>query len=146
LHASIKTDITQLFASSAQKKFKVMNEEMEVLMKEFKAVALKYGEDPETYKWEDFFGLLLSFNEMWEKAKNDNKKGARKNNTKQQKKLVRRSDTAGGINDIYLQGLGKEKEQQPKTAIRRVKSIRKSNKEPNKNLNSLLEMLDQMKT
>ena len=55
-----------MFALQAKKKFTVINEEMDLLNKEFKVLALKFGEDPETYKYEDFFALLMNFNEQYE--------------------------------------------------------------------------------
>ncbi len=44
----------------------MLTEEMDNLTKEFKTLAVKFGEDPETYKWEDFFALVNTFNEQWE--------------------------------------------------------------------------------
>lgn len=39
---------------------------MEKMSKEFQNLAIKFGEDPETFQWEDFFSLLLSFKESIE--------------------------------------------------------------------------------
>jgi hypothetical protein len=56
----------KLFCAQAKKKFQVVSEENDLLNKEFKAVCLKYAEDADTYKWEEFFALLLQFNEQFE--------------------------------------------------------------------------------
>jgi hypothetical protein len=33
---------------------------------EAKALAKKFGEEPESFSWEEFFGMLVSFNENFE--------------------------------------------------------------------------------
>lgn len=47
----------------------MIEKDLDALMKSFEQLALKYGEDPETYKWEDLFNLLVQFNEVFEVKK-----------------------------------------------------------------------------
>jgi len=138
----------KLFSSSAKKKYNVLTEEMETLTTTFKTLAAKFGEEPETYKWEDFFSLINTFNELWEKAKNDNKKLAQKAGPgKPAPKKLQRSDNSGGIDDIVKQAsTGQVPNGQKRDSIRRVRSIRYQNSNNNKqSLSNLLDMLDKMK-
>jgi hypothetical protein len=44
----------------------VVDEEMTMMQSEFKTVAQKFGEDAETFQWEELFALLLQFHEAFE--------------------------------------------------------------------------------
>lgn len=44
---------------------------MEDLNIKYHELALSFGEDPETLKWEDFFELLQSFNTLFEKTRTE---------------------------------------------------------------------------
>jgi len=128
-----------------KKKYNVLSEEMDNLTKEFKGLAGKFGEDPETYKWEDFFSLILTFNEMWEKTKNDNKKQAQKAAPGKGAKKLRRAENSGGIDDLVKEASSSQVQiSEKRDSIRRVRSIRyaQSNKQ---SLSNLLDMLDKMK-
>ena len=128
------------------------------MIKEFKALCLKYGEDPETYKWEEFFALLLQFNEQFEvkinfpakintvskKAKNDNMKELKKSTGLKTKPKPK--PKAGGMDDV-LQANTPTKTIE-RNSIRRAKSIRmksQTSAAPAQNLNNFLDMLDKMK-
>eukprot|EP01118_Nematostelium_gracile_P018862 TRINITY_DN8532_c0_g1_i1.p1 TRINITY_DN8532_c0_g1~~TRINITY_DN8532_c0_g1_i1.p1 ORF type:complete len:155 (-),score=69.02 TRINITY_DN8532_c0_g1_i1:73-477(-) len=122
-------------------------------MQSFEQLANKYGEDPETYKWEDLFNLLVQFNEVFEKAKADNEK--------EKADKIKRATAAVGGGTLRLRRKEQEggvetalKEQrdpaaiQRRQSIRRAKSLRRVEKKEEggqQNLNNLLNMLDKMK-
>ncbi len=47
----------------------VIETDMNHLMKTFEKVSYKFGEDPETFKWEDLFLLLIQFNDVFQVSK-----------------------------------------------------------------------------
>jgi len=132
----------EAFAEQARSKFTIVDKEMTEMQKQFKDVALKFGEDPEQFQWEEFFGLMMSFHDAFEKTKTDMKKDREGENKKAKRGGVRR---VGGVDDVIQQQNDPQtiKERQ---SIRRAKSIRQVNRgESKKNLNNLLDMLDKMK-
>ncbi len=146
------------FANQARDKLQLLDGLMEEMTKEGTNLAMKLGEDPESFKWEEFFQLLLNFNESFDKAIKDNdaarqeeikrllkgKKGA--SGDKKKNSLSRKASMSGGITDML-------EEQKDITVIERRKSIRRAksirrvvnSEDTKKNLNNLLDMLEKMK-
>lgn len=58
------------FADQAKKKLNIIDGDMKELEESFKDLALKFGEDPDSFNWEEFLALLLKFCESFEVFKN----------------------------------------------------------------------------
>jgi len=144
------------FVSQAKKKLVVLDCDMEEMMKAFKNMAIQFAEDPETLKWEEFFALILSFDEALQKAKLDQEReghGDIRNSKKKNKpgmvgtlRSQGTSDATGGASDV-LQGQRNTESIQTRREVRRAKSIRRvqGGQEEKQNLNNLLDMIDKMK-
>jgi len=138
------------FYSQAENKLKIVESDLEEMYKKFSLLASQYGEEPDSYTWEEFFKLLLQFNESFEKAKSDIDREKQEQIKKVRRVQPRRrgdSNTIApstGLSDVL------EDQKNPTTieerrSVRRAKSIRKVTTNDSKtNLNSLLTMLDMM--
>jgi hypothetical protein len=137
------------FVDQAKKKFTVLDEEMEDMMKQFKQMAQKFGEDAEVLKWEEFFAMLTAFNDSFEKVRSDIEKDKQQDLRKLAKSnpmRVNRARVTRAAVDNKLQEQRDPQAIEKRQSLRRAKSIRRvNNEDPKKNLNNLLDMLDKMK-
>jgi len=142
----------ELFASQAKQKMDFLESEMEQMTKEFKNLSKKFGEDPETYLWEDFFSVIMSFNDCFESARIDLE---RQRNAKvkmiNKKKLNKKQNSVrislanqGGVDDLLKEQYDIRSIRR-KQSMRRAKSIRRVQGETSSNVNNLLSLLGQMK-
>jgi len=62
------------FVDRARVRSESLQARVEGIFKKFKDIATKFGEDPEMYKWEEFFQVLINFNNNIEKCRADTEK------------------------------------------------------------------------
>jgi len=145
-----KQYIERLLAFSEQakkKKLALIEEEMVRLNKESRVLASKFGEDPDNFKWEEFLQMLIQFGEAFEKTKIDieKEKEEMKRMKRQKVKTAKKEGhvvmaTPEKTEEVLSEGKVIER----RKSIRRARSMRNSEKTEQKNLNSLLGMLDKM--
>eukprot|EP01119_Soliformovum_irregulare_P017325 TRINITY_DN5126_c0_g1_i1.p1 TRINITY_DN5126_c0_g1~~TRINITY_DN5126_c0_g1_i1.p1 ORF type:complete len:1319 (-),score=517.97 TRINITY_DN5126_c0_g1_i1:43-3999(-) len=136
------------FAGQAKKKLHLAETEMEKMMKLFEKLAAQLGEDPETFKWEELFQLLNSFNDAFNRAKEDleREKFEAQKRGRVGPRRGRTPSTEGPASDDVLKETRDPKAVKERVQMRRAISIRAgiSKQESKKNLNNLLDMLTKM--
>lgn len=141
------------FVDQASKKLKVIDLDMADLEREFKSLAIKFGEDPDLYKWEEFFATMTAFNDSFIKAKTEVEKEraalVRAINKKQRRLsrnvTLKKEEEAGGLEDVLKEASDLTAIQR-RQSFRRARSIRAAREaDKRQNFTTLLTMLDQMK-